>query len=191
MSMTFWTVGNGLLPWGVAIGASLVAALCDLTRCRIPNVLTGPLWVTGLFYCLWLCRWAGLGSSFAGSLLLASPFVLLFVFAGGGAGDAKLMGALGAWLCVGNAMLVLVAVCTAGVAVGLLFAMRRGRLLGALASTGLTVRSLGLWVLGAPDAFDLRVHEAPVARTHPHAFPYAVAVLLGVIAAAGVRLWHV
>ena len=80
---TLWN--HHLLPlqWGVAIGTSLAAAVCDVRTRRVPNLLTGPMLLAGLSWGIWIGGWAGLADSAAGCLLLAIPYVLLFVFAGG------------------------------------------------------------------------------------------------------------
>jgi len=53
-------------------------------------------------------------SSVLGSIVIASPFVVLFVRYGGGAGDAKLMAGIGALLGVTSGLFVLFAVVLAG-----------------------------------------------------------------------------
>ena len=99
---TLWDHNMLPLQWGVVIGTALAAAVCDLRTRRVPNLLTGPIVLAGLAWGIWVGGWAGLADSVAGCLLLAIPYVLLFVFAGGGAGDAKLMGAIGSrWLLQG------------------------------------------------------------------------------------------
>jgi len=40
----------------------------------------------------------GLGSAIAGCVVCALPYVLLFVYAGGGAGGVRLVGAVGSWV---------------------------------------------------------------------------------------------
>ena len=84
-----------VIQWGIVIGASLIAAITDLHRRRIPNALTVPLLLFGLIKSTCLAGGSGLLESAGACFLLALPFVLLFIFAGGGAGDAKLMGAIG------------------------------------------------------------------------------------------------
>lgn len=76
----------------------LVAAATDAWQRRIPNWLTVPTALAGLaFHALAPAGW-GIGSALAG---LALGFVLLlapWLAGGGGAGDVKLLAALGAWL---------------------------------------------------------------------------------------------
>ena len=87
-----------VIQWGIVIGASLVAAVFDARRNRIPNVLTIPLLLLGVTSSIFFGGLSGLAQSVGACILLALPFVLLFIFANGGAGDAKLMGAIGAWI---------------------------------------------------------------------------------------------
>ena len=85
-------------------------------------------------------------------LVVSLPFVLLFVFAGGGAGDAKLMGAVGAWLGLGSGIVALGSVCAAGVAFAVVHALSRNRLRAALSNMAGLARAawlfVGLWVGG-------------------------------------------
>ncbi|MBM4028430.1 MAG: prepilin peptidase [Planctomycetes bacterium] len=83
------------VQWGVVLGASLAAALTDLRNRRIPNRLTMPLALVGLAVAFYGGGWANLGAAGAAYLVLALPYILLFLLAGGGAGDAKMMGATG------------------------------------------------------------------------------------------------
>lgn len=85
-------------PIVVVLAASIAAAITDLKMFRIPNALTFPLLASGLVY--QVCLWGppGLGRGLLG---VAFGFAILLPFwiAGGmGAGDVKLMAAVGAWL---------------------------------------------------------------------------------------------
>jgi prepilin peptidase CpaA len=174
------------LQWGTALGASLVAAFLDLRTRRIPNLLTGPLLVSGWISSAWITGWTGLLDSMAATVLLATPFVLLFAFAGGGAGDAKLMGALGAWLGVVNGLAALLAVCLCGMVIAVVFAASKGRL-------GTVVWNLSGTVFGllGPTAGLASVREAGRLAPRPHEglkMPYGLAILAGT-ALAGGGLW--
>ena len=58
--------------------------------------------------------------------MLALPFVVLFVLASGGAGDAKMMGAIGTWLGVKGGAIALIAVLLAGAFCGMGYALDDG-----------------------------------------------------------------
>jgi prepilin peptidase CpaA len=182
--------------WGVVLGASLAAAILDIRSRRIPNVLTGPLVVTGLLYGLFCAGLGGLGQAAAACLVVALPYVLLFVFAGGGAGDAKMMGALGAWLGVPAGVVVLVAVAATGGVLGLLNLAARRQLVARLRRIGASfyVMLLALcsgrkgWDLVKPD-LEEPASQAGVDGTT--ALPYGPSIFVGVcIAAYLVHSWN-
>ena len=75
----------------------LVASATDLARGRIYNWLTIPAWVLGLAYSLWSGGWGGLGSGFLATALAFLLYGWMFWIGVMGAGDVKLLMALGAW----------------------------------------------------------------------------------------------
>jgi prepilin peptidase CpaA len=84
--------------WAVAIGVTLVAAFVDYRSRKIPNWLTVPAFVAGLTLRTALFGWPGAKSALEGTglaLVLLLPLVLMRAL---GAGDWKLMGAVGAFL---------------------------------------------------------------------------------------------
>ena len=83
----------------VAVVAFTAAALTmDLKTRKIPNLLTVPAFVLGLIFQVWFGGLDGLWSALAGFGLGFGMLLVLWLIGGGGAGDVKLMGALGAWL---------------------------------------------------------------------------------------------
>jgi prepilin peptidase CpaA len=86
------------LTTAVVLVAALIAAVTDLTRFKVYNLLTLPLLAAGLIYHAWDGGAAGLAMSAAGMLLGAGVLMVFFLMGGMGAGDVKLMAALGAWL---------------------------------------------------------------------------------------------
>ena len=178
------------LQWGTVLGASLVAAFWDLRSRRIPNLLTAPLLLCGWVESAWLCGGQGLLDSLVATLLLAAPFVLLYAFGGGGAGDAKLMGALGSWLGVVSGIAVLLAVCLCGMALAIAFALSKRRLGAALANISGAVFGLLQPVFGHGK---LRQAGREAVRLMPGAgesqqMPYGLAIFAGSAVAAG-TLW--
>lgn len=90
--------GLALIPSTVVIVFVVVAAVLDLWRFRIPNAVTLPVLAAGLGYHAVLGPPGGFVASLGG---LAVGFGILFaLFACGmmGAGDVKLMAALGTWI---------------------------------------------------------------------------------------------
>lgn len=91
------------------VAFTLICAVFDWRLRRIPNFLTAPMFVAGLLASVVYGGLAGLWSSLLG---FGTGFGLLFVLmviGGGGAGDVKMMGALGAWLGPWQTLLVFLA----------------------------------------------------------------------------------
>lgn len=177
-----------LIQWGTVLGASLIAAMSDARSRRIPNWLTAPLFVSGLAVHSSLAGAGGALESVATAIMLASPYILLFLFAGGGAGDAKLMGAIGAWLGFMQGAIVLVAVALAGVLFAVLYARSKHRLreVGANLSSG--SKAMVAPLFGAGSVRDIAAH-LPKPREGLR-MPYGIAIFAGVLlAAAGRFLW--
>jgi len=89
---------NLAIPLGVVLGGSLIAAVTDVWKFKVYNVLTLPLLLTGLLFHAFAGGASGLSGSLVGVLV---GFAILFPFylmGGMGAGDVKLMAAVGAWL---------------------------------------------------------------------------------------------
>jgi prepilin peptidase CpaA len=176
-----------IFQWGVVIGASLIAVVLDLRARRIPNLLCGPLFAVGLFQAAWRGGVDGLGSAFLAGVVLALPFVILFIFAEGGAGDAKLMAAIGAWVGLERVIIVLACVCIAGGVLALGTAIAKKRLRVVLANILLSVYSFIIAILGKRGikaAADLARPELMDKLT----IPYGVAIFAGVCLAAVVEL---
>lgn len=180
-----------VFQWGVIIGASLLAAMYDLRERRIPNALTGPLLIVGIIWSTWFGGVSGLAQAVGACILLALPYVILFVFAGGGAGDAKLMGAIGAWLGLRQALTVLICVATVGGILALVKAILKRRLRFVLTSVFVSCYAFIVSLAG---------HKTlrPVSNSSDNEqydglnIPYGVAIFAGVCAAAGiVWLWGV
>ena len=176
------------LQWGVVIVASLAAAAFDLRSRRIPNRLTGATLACGIVWAVFAAGWAGLGDGTLGCVLLAFPYVLLFIFAGGGAGDAKIMGAIGMWLGVRGGAFVLASVALSGVLLGFIWAAATGRLAPALEN----MASISKGVLGAAGSRGT-LSDARFGLPAPSSMqkiPYGLAIAAGtVFAALAVLLW--
>lgn len=100
--------------WSVAIAAGLIATFTDLRSMRIPNWLTLPLLAAGLAYGGSRGGWDGLGNAALGCAIAGAIFVAAYAIAGGGAGDAKLMMALGAWVGAYPSVVLVLAVTICG-----------------------------------------------------------------------------
>ncbi len=87
-----------LVPLIVVGIATLVAAATDVWKFKVYNVLTLPVLALGLATSALLGGWAGLGASLLGAGFGFGILVIFFALGGVGAGDVKLLAAVGAWL---------------------------------------------------------------------------------------------
>ncbi len=86
------------IPAVVVLVAALIAAVTDVWKFKVYNVLTLPLLASGLVYHAIVGGWAGLGNSALGLVFGFAILLLAYAMGGMGAGDVKLMAAIGAWL---------------------------------------------------------------------------------------------
>jgi prepilin peptidase CpaA len=174
------------VAWAVVCSVALIAAVTDLRSRRIHNVLTVPVFLAGVVWALATGGLAGVGGGVAGAMILGVPFILLFLFAGGGAGDAKLMLAIGPWVGWLGAVVVLAAVSIAGLIFAISWAIMRGQcreVAGNLGTMGVTAIYAAKGVMRMSD-----VPRAPK-PTATERMPYGLAICAGVWAAAGGVLW--
>ena len=87
-----------LLPLIVVGVVTLMAACTDLWKFKVYNLLTLPSLVLGLLVSTVLGGWAGLGASLLGAGFGFAILVVFYALGGVGAGDVKLLTAVGAWL---------------------------------------------------------------------------------------------
>jgi prepilin peptidase CpaA len=85
-------------PVVVVLAASLVAALTDILKFKVYNILTLPLLVAGLLYHGVVGGSPALLGSVLGLLLGGGVLMAFYLMGGMGAGDVKFMAAVGAWL---------------------------------------------------------------------------------------------
>jgi prepilin peptidase CpaA len=90
--------GFGILMLAVIVPAMAYACWSDFRRHRVPNWLNLSLAVTGLAAQTGYHGWPGLQTGLSGMLAGFGMLVVLWAIRGMGAGDVKLMAALGAWM---------------------------------------------------------------------------------------------
>jgi len=177
-----------VLQWGVVIGASLAAAISDLRTRRIPNRLTFPVLLTGLVWAVWTNGMTGLAEAAGACFVVSLPFVLLFLFGNGGAGDAKLMGAIGAWLGWSQGITVLFCVVIAGIVLSVIKAATRGRLKSVLRNVFISVYNFILFILFHRANHNVIGQGNIIVEPSGLVIPYGTAIFAGVCAAGGMAL---
>ncbi len=89
-----------VVPNIIVLLFALVTTVTDLWKFKIYNVVTVPLLISGLVYHSIVGGIPGFGASLLGAVFGFGILVLFYVMGGMGAGDVKLMAAVGAWLCL-------------------------------------------------------------------------------------------
>jgi prepilin peptidase CpaA len=176
-----------IIQWGVVIGASLMAAVMDIRTRRIPNLLCGPLFLAGLIWSAWHGGAYGFVEALAAAALMTFPFVLLFMLAGGGAGDAKLTAAIGAWLSIREAGIALACICIAGGILGFVVAIYKRRLKIVFARLTLPLWD---WIIALLYRVGIKqaIKSVQAIEGEKLTVPYGVAIFVGVCVAGGIVL---
>ena len=131
-------------PAFIVLAAGLAAAtIIDLKTRRIPNVLTGAMALTGLGFAASGVSGPSLGAALLGTVIGLLVMMPGYMLGATGAGDVKLMGAVGA--IVGPALVIPAFLFTAiaGGVLAVVVAARRKRLGATLAQTGKLVTAPG------------------------------------------------
>jgi prepilin peptidase CpaA len=115
-----------------AIAVAVIAAVWDLRTRRIPNVLTFGSALLAIAAHAYTGGVTAAGWSLAGWFVGVLFFLPIFALRGMGAGDVKLLAALGAWLGPGPIVWVALFSLVAGGVIGLLVALGYGYLTQAL-----------------------------------------------------------
>jgi prepilin peptidase CpaA len=122
---------SSIVPF-VTLAVAAIAMVTDLRSRRVPNALTLGAAAAALLYHALVGGWSGLGIALGGWIVGAALFFPIFALGGMGAGDVKLVAALGAWLGPLGAMHVALGAALAGGALAVLLTLRLGYLQSAL-----------------------------------------------------------
>jgi prepilin peptidase CpaA len=156
-----------------------VGSVHDVRERRIPNWLTGPAIVAGLALHGLVGGWHGLGDSALAGLIAGAVFLLFCIVGGMGAGDVKLMAAVGCIAGLSPLPMVLVSVAIAGAVFAVAVSARRGRLRETLRNVGALLSHHGIH--GLKPHPDLNLSNTRTLRL-PFALPVAAGCLFTVCA---------
>jgi prepilin peptidase CpaA len=151
-----------------------VGAIFDIRSRRIPNFITGPAILLGLLLHGFTDSWHGLLSALAAGLICFVAFLIFHIAGGMGAGDVKLMAAVGSLAGLPHVAFLLVFTALAGGVMGVGLALAHGKL-------GETLFNLGSLIShhkeqGLVPHPDLNVRNETKLR-----LPYGVAIAAGCV----------
>jgi prepilin peptidase CpaA len=151
-----------------------VAALYDLRSHRIPNLITIPTIAFGLIIHLLLGGWLQLLYSAAAAALCLFVFFIFYAAGGMGAGDVKLMTAMGSLFGLSMVGWLLIITALAGGVMALGVAIYRGRLSSTLSNVGSIIAHHG--TKGLLPHPELNLENVQNLR-----LPYGIAICAGAI----------
>lgn len=163
------------LPTAILLTVLIAAAVIDMKRHRLPNVLTVSAAVLGIIFQCWLHGWSGFLNGLAG--FCTGLFVLLPFYAGRwmGAGDVKLMAVVGIFLGWPDSLLAVALTTGAGSIAALGLMAAQGGLTNYLYRYGLMAKCLfctGKVAYVSPEP----------GESSTLLFPYALAIAIGTTA---------
>jgi len=159
----------------VLIPLALTVIYHDVKYRRIPNMVVLSALVAGLVINTMVGGLPGLGNSALGFAVAFIPMLLLHIFGAMGAGDVKLMGAVGSILGVGLMPVTLVLVVMVGGVLAVFTTLRAGTMFSTLHGV------LRIFVGILPGWEMPRFAMAPDRR---HTIPYGVAIMVGSLISA-------
>ena len=162
----------------VSLGLAIVACGWDLRTRRIPQLITLGGALAGIVYHAAHGGWSAGAASAMGWLVGIAIFIVPFALGGLGAGDVKLLGAIGAWLGPMNAVWVGLYAGAAGGILAIFVALTHGYLFQAVGNVGVL---LAYWRLNGVKPLP----EITLEHSRGPRLAYAVPILAGTM----VTLW--
>lgn len=169
----------------VTVIVAIIAAVIDFRRFRVPNALTFPLAILGLSFHASVSGLAGVQYSVGGMVTGLAALLLFYVMGVMGAGDVKLLAAIGAWIGGANVVYVF---CVAGIVTGIhslvvLAWQRRLREIPAIFQVAaVQMVTLGRHIARTDSASLAAVTQRP--DRHRYVMPFAVMIAIGVLLVA-------
>lgn len=166
-----------------ALAVAVAAAVIDVREHRIPNWLTYPGIAMGILLRWSFLGWRGLGSALAGCVLAGGVVFLFYLVRAMGAGDVKLLAAIGSLVGPYDAGVVLAATAISGGVLALIYMFGRRRF-------GTTLKNVGS-VLMFHSWNGLKAHpELNLDNPSALRMPYGLAIATGTLYAFLTIWWR-
>jgi prepilin peptidase CpaA len=154
----------------------IAAAVTDLARRRIPNMLLLAGWVAALpLFLLSAQPGAALLGALTGALCGLLVFLPLYLLRGMAAGDVKLMAIVGLFVGPYDALHVAVVTCCVGGVMALAIIVSKRRVRSAIANLGDLLRPLWMRLQGMPAATE------PMRQDSVGSMPYGLAIAVATL----------
>jgi prepilin peptidase CpaA len=163
-----------LMFTGGSLLCASIGSVHDVRERRIPNRVTGPAILAGLTLHAISGGWGGLEDSALAGLIAGGIFLIFFLAGGMGAGDVKLMTAVGCLAGLSSLHMVVIATVIAGAVFALAVGIYNGRLRETLGNVGALLLHHGQQ--GLKPHPDLNLTNARTLRL-PFALPIAAGCL--------------
>ena len=163
----------------VVLAVGVVACITDVRSRKIPNVLTFGTAAVGLLFHLMVGGLAGLGTAAAGWVVGVLLFLPFFLLRGMGAGDVKLLAALGVWLGPYHVVWLALFASLSGGVMALVVAISTGQIRTVFRNLG---TMLLFWYVAGPRP----VPEQTLDRSRSPRLAYAIPIFVGTV----ITLWH-
>lgn len=157
-----------------ALVLAVAAAILDVQHHRIPNWLTYPGIAAGILLRSAFFGWKGLASAVSGCVLAGGIVFLFYTVRAMGAGDVKLLAAIGSFVGPNHVIVVLLATAICGGVLALLYATYTRRI-------GSTLQNVGS-VLKFHNSSGMQVHPKINLDNHSALrMPYGLAIASGTL----------
>lgn len=163
-----------------AVAISISAAVMDVQQHRIPNWLTYPAMLAGVLLRSYLWGTKGALTALGGCLLSAAIVFVFYAVRAIGAGDLKLLAAIGAFVGPSHAITTLLATALAGGVLAIIYVLYRGRLRTTMANVGEVMKFHAGGGMQAHPEFNL---DNPDALRMPYGLAIAAGTLYTFVAA--------
>src|ERR1017187_993733 len=166
-----------------ALAVAVAAAVIDVQQRRIPNWLTYSAIVMGLLLRAYYFGWKGLLAAVSGCLLAGGIVLVFYAVRAMGAGDLKLLAAIGSLVAPHYAVIILLASAIAGGVLAIIYAAYRGRMRVTFSNVGSVVKFEAWGGLQAHP--ELNLDNPDTLR-----LPYGLAIAAGTLYAFVTTCWR-
>jgi prepilin peptidase CpaA len=167
----------------IALALAIAAAVVDVQQHRIPNRLTYPAIVLGFLLRGLLLGGKGLLTALSGCLLAGGIVFLFYAVRAMGAGDVKLLAAIGSLVGPSHAVVVLLATAIFGGVLAIGYALYRRQLVSTVKNVGSVLR-FHAWA-GLQAHPELNLDNPSALR-----MPYGLAIAAGTLYALLAMWWR-